>query len=134
MTGRFKALLDRFGNRLGIFAFNDLLAYRICLTLDFLGLVRRPGELEVISCDNTYLIRELDPPVPAVDLHIAEIATRAVDGLLWRIANPGASWQDVMLKPELVVPEGRPRRKARENASGARPPGCKTEADAVPRM
>ena len=129
-----RAAIEAYGGRAGIFAFCDQVAYKVCHALNFAGYSRKPKELEVISCDNTYLIRELDPPVPAVDLHIAEIATRAVDGLLWRIANPGASWQDVMLKPELVVPEGRPRRKVRENASNARPPGCKTEADAVPRM
>lgn len=129
-----RTAIEAYGGRAGIFAFCDQVAYKVCHALNFAGYSRKPKELEVISCDNTYLIRELDPPVPAVDLHIAEIATRAVDGLLWRIANPGASWQDVMLKPELVVPEGRPRRKVRENASGARPPGRKAEADAVPRM
>ena len=103
VTGRFKALLDRFGNRLGIFAFNDLLAYRICLTLDFLGLVRRPGELEIISCDNTFLLKGFNPPVPEVDLHIQEIASRAVDGLLWRIENPSACAADLLVRPGLVV-------------------------------
>ena len=69
------------------------------------GLPRRPKELEVISCDNTYLLNELHPPLPAVDLHIAEIASRAVDGLLWRLSNPEASYQDVLIKPELILPK-----------------------------
>ncbi|WP_288591620.1 LacI family DNA-binding transcriptional regulator [uncultured Victivallis sp.] len=97
--------LERFGNRAGIFAFNDQVAYKVCHTLDFAGLQRRPKELEVISCDNTYLLNELHPPLPAVDLHIAEIASRAVDGLLWRLSNPEASYQDVLIKPELILPK-----------------------------
>ena len=97
--------LEHFGNRAGIFAFNDQVAYKVCHTLDFAGLQRRPKELEVISCDNTYLLNELHPPLPAVDLHIAEIASRAVDGLLWRLNNPEASYQDVLIKPELILPK-----------------------------
>lgn len=98
------AALENFNNRAGIFAFNDQVAYKVCHTLSFAGIVRRPGELEVVSCDNTYLIRTLSPPLPAVDLHIGEIASRAVDGLLWRIQNPLASFQQVLINPELVLP------------------------------
>lgn len=92
------------GNCGGIFAFNDQVAYHVCTVLDFLGYKRRPHELEVISCDNTYLTQKLQPPLPVVDSHIAEIAERAVDGLLWRIANPDACLQEVVLKPELILP------------------------------
>ncbi len=93
------------GNKAGIFAFCDQVAYKVCHVLDFMGLERRSRELEVISCDNTLLIRNLNPPLPVVDLHIAEIAERAVDGLLWRLEHPEASHQDVLLKPELILPE-----------------------------
>lgn len=72
--------------------------------LNFGGLKRALGELEVISCDNTFLIKNLFPPLPVVDLHIAEIASRAVDGLKWRLANPGASYQEVRITPELILP------------------------------
>lgn len=102
--GQVKDWLAQQGNRGGIFAFCDQVAYHVCTVLDFLGLKRRPGELEVISCDNTYLTRQLRPPLPVVDSHIAEIAERAVDGLMWRIANPQACLQEVVLKPELVLP------------------------------
>ncbi len=97
--------LERFDRRAGIFAFNDQVAYKVCHTLNFAGLQRKPKELEVISCDNTYLLKELHPPLPAVDLHIAEIAMRAADGLLWRLENPEASYQDVLVKPELILPK-----------------------------
>ncbi|MBS1370853.1 MAG: LacI family DNA-binding transcriptional regulator [Lentisphaeria bacterium] len=99
-----KGRLATFGNRAGIFAFNDQVAYKVCHTLNFLGLERKPKELEVVSCDNTFLIRELHPPLPVVDLHISEIAERAVEGLFWRLEHPDACYQDVMLKPELVLP------------------------------
>ncbi len=75
-----------------------------CHLLNFGGLKRALGELEVISCDNTFLIKNLLPPLPVVDLHIAEIASRAVDGLKWRLANPGASYQEVRITPELILP------------------------------
>ena len=28
-----------------------------------------------------------------------------VDGLLWRLSNPEASYQDVLIKPELILPK-----------------------------
>ena len=96
--------LKRFGNHAGIFAFCDQVAYKVCHLLNFGGLKRALGELEVISCDNTFLIKNLFPPLPVVDLHIAEIASRAVDGLKWRLANPGASYQEVRITPELILP------------------------------
>ena len=96
--------LNNFGNRAGVFAFCDQVAYKVCHTLNFAGLQRKAKELEVISCDNTYLLKELYPPLPSVDLHIAEIAQRAVDGLVWRLNNPDASYQDVLIKPELILP------------------------------
>ncbi len=98
------ATLKRFDNHAGIFAFCDQVAYKLCQLLNFAGLQRVPGELEVISCDNTFLLKELFPPLPAVDLHIAEIASRAVDGLKWRLANPNASFQEVRITPELILP------------------------------
>lgn len=100
-----KERLAAFGNRAGIFAFNDLVAYKVCHTLNFLGLERKPRELEVVSCDNTFLIQGLQPSLPVVDLHISEIAERAVDGLFWRLEHPDACFQEVMLKPELVLPQ-----------------------------
>ncbi len=89
---------------LGVFAFCDQAAYRICNVLQLLNRERIPGELEVVSCDNTYLIKEFVPPLPVVDLHIAEIASRAVDGMIWRLENPEASYQEVLLRPELILP------------------------------
>ena len=97
--------LKKFKYQAGIFAFCDQVAYHVCSSLDFLGQKRKLRQLEVISCDNTYMIQNLQPPLPAVDLHIADISARAVDGMLWRLANPQACYQDVMLKPELVLPK-----------------------------
>ena len=58
----------------------------------------------MVSCDNTYLIRDLRPALPVVDLHIAEVAATAVDGLLWRMKNPLAGYRQVQLNPELILP------------------------------
>ncbi len=105
---RFRGLLAEHGNRLGIFAFCDQVAYKACMALDSLGIERKPRQLELVSCDNTSLIQELHPAIPVVDLNIAEIATRGVDGLLWRLENPDASYQNVMLKPKLIIPADMP--------------------------
>ncbi len=97
-------VLKRFDGKAGIFAFNDQVAYKVCHTLNFAGFQRKPKEFEVISCDNTALIKGLYPPLPVVDLHISEIAARAVEGLMWRLANPESSFQDVLIKPDLILP------------------------------
>ncbi len=96
--------LEQFGNRAGIFAFCDQMAYEVCQMLGFAGMERREGELEVVSCDNTFLIRDLRPTLPVVDLHIAEVAAAAVDGLLWRMQNPQAGYRQVLIAPELIRP------------------------------
>lgn len=101
---RFKELLEENGNRLGIFAFCDQIAYQVSTMLNVYGIERRAGELELISCDNTPLIRSVHPTLPVVDLHIPEIAASAVDGLLWRLRNPDAMRRDVLFRPSLVVP------------------------------
>ena len=98
------AAWEKFGNRAGIFAFCDQMAYEVCQMLGFAGIERREKELEVVSCDNTYLIRDLRPALPVVDLHIAEVAATAVDGLLWRMKNPQAGYRQVQLNPELILP------------------------------
>ena len=90
---------------LGVFAFCDQIAYQLCTILDIAGYKRKAGKLEVISCDNTALIRSLSPSLPVVDLHISDIAMRAVDGLAWKLKNPKSLPQDVLLWPELMAPE-----------------------------
>ncbi len=90
---------------LGIFAFCDQIAFQLCTMLEVSGYQRCLCNLEVISCDNTSLIRGLRPPLPVVDLHIGEIADRAVDGLIWRMRHPAALPQEVLLAPELICPK-----------------------------
>lgn len=99
----FLQMLSDSDEPIGIFAFCDQIAYQLCTILDIAGHKRAPGKLEVVSCDNTALTRSLRPYLPVVDLHIAEIAMRAVDGLAWRLQHPMALTQEVMLCPELVV-------------------------------
>ena len=94
--------LEEVNRHAGIFAFNDQIAFTTCIILNMLGFERKKGELELISCDNTHLLRSLTPVPPAIDLHHGELARRAVDGLLWRIRNPNALPQEVLLFPELV--------------------------------
>lgn len=105
LTERLKRELDRFDGRAGIFAFCDQVADHVCTALDFLGVKREPGRLELISCDSTYLSRQITPPVAMVDLHIEEIAERAVDTLLWRINHPDVAYTNILLKPSLIVPD-----------------------------
>ncbi|NMD85957.1 LacI family transcriptional regulator [Victivallis vadensis] len=100
----FLKMLSDSDEPVGIFAFCDQIAYQLCMILDLAGRKRMPGRLEVVSCDNTALTRSLHPHLPVVDLHIAEIATCAVDGLAWRLRHPAALPREVRLYPELVVP------------------------------
>ncbi len=98
------AAIATFNHKVGIFAFCDQMAYEVCHMLNFAGIERREKELEVISCDNTYLVRDLNPALPVIDLHIAEISTAAVDGLLWRMKNPQANYRQILINPELILP------------------------------
>ncbi len=94
--------LKLFDGTAGIFTFCDMGCNEVCMMLEFLGFKRETGKLEVVSCDNTYLLRSLRPPVTAVDLHYPAITAKAVELLLWRIRNPKALRVDIQIRPDLI--------------------------------
>lgn len=104
LTAKLRRHLVGIDGSIGIFCFCDQVVNHVCTALDFLEIKRETGKVELISCDNTYLSRQIVPPIPVVDLHIEEIAERAVDGLFWRMEHPDATFSNTLLKPELVLP------------------------------
>lgn len=99
-----KEELDRSDKPLGIFAFNDLTAFQVCSVLDLLGRRLESGKLEMICCDNTFLLKQLSTPIPVIDLHIEKVAAAAVDRLIYRFQNPEENFVEILFKPNLVLP------------------------------
>ena len=90
---------------LGLFAFNDITAFQCCSLLELQGRKLEPGKLEMICCDNTFLITQLHTPIPVVELHIARVAKEAVDRLLYRMQNPSDDFVEILFKPDLILPQ-----------------------------
>ncbi|HYC70374.1 MAG TPA: LacI family DNA-binding transcriptional regulator [Opitutaceae bacterium] len=68
----------------------------------------RPGrDVSVVSCNNERsLIASLHPAPTTIDIHAELVGRRAVDQLLWRIANPGELVDtQVLVEPSLVEGE-----------------------------
>jgi LacI family transcriptional regulator len=68
----------------------------------------RPGrDVSVVSCNNERsLLASLHPAPATVDIHAELIGRRAVDQLLWRVANPGDLVDtQVLIEPSLVEGE-----------------------------
>jgi DNA-binding LacI/PurR family transcriptional regulator len=69
--------------------------------LDAIGI--KPGvDIEVISCDNSLLLDNLDIKPASFDLHLQQIASRSAEQLLWRMKNPKAQPNILIIEPELV--------------------------------
>jgi LacI family transcriptional regulator len=60
-----------------------------------------PGECEVTGFDNTYAA-ELDIPILTVDVNKEWLGRRAVDKLMWRVANPTASIEKTLIYADVV--------------------------------
>ena len=87
----------------GLFVFNDLSLLVLYSHLVKQGLDSDHG-LEMIGCDAKPFIRALSPRPATIDVHIAEIAKRTAETLMWRIDNPLARPVTVMIRPEIVEP------------------------------
>lgn len=89
-----------------IFVPSDRAAVQVYSVMGQLGL-RVGKDLSLISCNNERsLLMNLHPTVTTIDVHAEAIGRRAVDLLLWRIANPEESRPvQVLIEPSLVEGE-----------------------------
>ena len=89
-----------------VFLVADTLAQGFYAELQRRGL--KPGEdLDVICCNNEQLLLAHLKPRPAtIDIHAERVGRKAVEHLLWRLANPGEPRVTVALEPTLVPSDG----------------------------
>ncbi|RIV85900.1 LacI family DNA-binding transcriptional regulator [Aurantiacibacter zhengii] len=76
-----RRLLSRRGRPTAIIAGNDQMAMAVNKVAHELGL-KVPGDLSIISFDNTPVVRFIQPPLTAIDQPVAETVSRAVELLI----------------------------------------------------
>lgn len=84
-----------------VFASNDAMAVGVYHALFRAGL-RVPQDIAVMGYDNIELARYLTPPLSTVHQPKDELGELAIDTLIHRMSDPGASQQTLVLTPELV--------------------------------
>lgn len=100
----------------GIFAYNDRRAVQLHGILQKLG-IRMPEEASLVGFDNTVTCQYLYPQLSSVSQPNREMAMKAVERLLFRIANPGeAKTEDISMEASLIVRES----SRRETEGGTR--------------
>ncbi len=109
-VGAARALLDRHADLTAIIASSDQMALAVLEVARERGLVV-PGDLSLVSFDNTPIVRFTQPPLTAIDQPIAETVSRAVEHLITR-APEGDDDAVIEVSAGLV-----------ERASTAPPPG-----------
>jgi len=90
----------------GLLVPSDRTSVQLYRSLDKRGL-RVGTDISVISCNNEKsLISSLHPALTSIDVHAEAIGRRAVDQLLWRIANPNEKHDiQVLVEPALDMGE-----------------------------
>lgn len=100
-----KAFVDQYEGPTGLFVPTDLQYSMIMPQLQVLGL-DIGNTLHAISCDReTRCLEDLDPMQATLDLHIQDIAIRAVRRLLFRIEHPNEPLARITVAPNVVQPE-----------------------------
>ncbi len=62
-------------------------------------------DIDIISCNNEMpYIREMSPRPPTIDFNLHFMGSRAADTLLWRMSNPDAPPQKILIAPRLLLP------------------------------
>ena len=86
----------------GYFVYNDEVAMMLYTYLNAIGI--KPGvDVEVVSCDNSMMLENLDIKPASFDLHLEQIASQSAEQLLWRMKNPKAQPNLLIIEPELVT-------------------------------
>ncbi len=87
-----------------LFVCNDMMAIGVLNEAARLG-IRVPDDLSVIGYDDIYIAQYMTPPLTTVHQPTDEIAAKAVDTLLERLANKSTEGQVLIMKPSLVERE-----------------------------
>ncbi len=56
-----------------------------------------PEDVSIVSFDNSESSRKSDPKLTTIDINRHELAERALDQMLWRLAHPAAKPQRIEL-------------------------------------
>jgi len=86
------------------FCANDPVAFVLNNSLSSRG-IRVPDEVSIIGFDNLDSCQWQIPPLTSVVYPRDHISERAVDLLLWRMKNPKAPCNKLLVQPELVIRE-----------------------------
>lgn len=86
----------------GIFVFSDQATASLYGLLAEQGI--RPGtDIEIVSCNaEEIFLSPLSPRPASIDICSAEIGSRAVDALMWRMENRDAAISTLLIQPMLV--------------------------------
>lgn len=96
------AIMQRHPELDGILASVDTFASGALRALDHLG-VAVPGGVRLATRYDGHRARESTPPLTAVDLHLDEIAARAVQLLLERLRSGRTTAQTVLARPPTLI-------------------------------
>lgn len=97
-----KAIRSAENRPTGFFVYNDEVAMMLYTYLNAIGI--NPGvDVEIISCDNSVILDNLKVKPASFDLHLEQIASQSAEQLLWRMKNPKAQPNLLIIEPELVT-------------------------------
>jgi LacI family transcriptional regulator len=84
------------------FCTNDPIAFVLNHALTSQG-IRTPQDVSIIGFDNLDSCQWQSPPISSIDYLREEISLKAVNLMLWRMDNPDAPRNKILVKPNLVV-------------------------------
>jgi len=84
------------------FCANDPIAFVVNQALMAQG-IRTPDDVSIIGFDNLEACQWQSPPITSLDYQREQIAVQAVNLMRWRMDNPDAPRNKIMVKPELAV-------------------------------
>lgn len=84
------------------FCVNDELGFLVSSELQKAG-IRIPYDVSVCSFDNGQLSKMVSPKLTSVNINLNYFGKKALEHLYWRIQNPDAPIQEILLHTELVI-------------------------------
>lgn len=102
-TARMKEYVESGDDRIGFFGFNAFCGVKLCCALDALGLLPKYGGRSILVCDKSILLSSFYPRPMMIDLNLPAMADRAVEMLLYRLANPETPGLLALQSPKLMT-------------------------------
>ena len=102
-TARMKEYIESGDDRIGFFGFNALCGVKLCCALDALGLLAKYSERSILICDKSILLSGFYPRPAMIDLNLPAMDDRAVEMLLYRLANPETPGLLALQSPRLLT-------------------------------